>query len=104
MPRPPPRPLDRIGKTEASASRLAFPTPRRMREWTAIRRGLFLRTACKDGEARTECRTSSLAPPTPTPTLPHKGGGLESDSLPPCGGGLGWGVLLAKQAGRRSSV
>jgi hypothetical protein len=36
----------------------------------------------------------------PTPTLPHKGRGgknarnpLASGSLPPCRGGLGWGVV-----------
>jgi hypothetical protein len=33
---------------------------------------------------------SFLPCPTPHPTLPHKGGGLSSGSLPPCGGGLGW--------------
>ena len=28
---------------------------------------------------------------TPTLTLPHQGGGDFRSSLPPCGGGLGWG-------------
>src|SRR4051794_35312460 len=28
----------------------------------------------------------------PHPTLPRKGGGNDKFSLPPCGGGLGWGV------------
>ena len=38
----------------------------------------------------------------PTPTLPHKGGGglagCVSNSLPPCGGGSGWGVIAVCSA------
>src|SRR5579875_1710993 len=33
-----------------------------------------------------------LTHPPPTPALPHKGGGSSFLSLPPCGGGLGWGA------------
>src|SRR4051794_3637529 len=38
----------------------------------------------------------------PTPTLPHKGGGSEKRALPPCGGGLGWGVASGERC--RSTV
>jgi hypothetical protein len=49
----------------------------------AIFAGLSTRT----GPSRTP-----LADRPPTPALPHKGGGSVSVPLPPCGGGLGWGV------------
>ena len=48
-----------------------------------------------------------LAPPDPSPYLPHKGGGDQNSPLPPCGGGPGWGVVTAQtwprsESGRRA--
>ena len=38
-----------------------------------------------------------LESPPPTPALPHKGGGSSIRPLPPCGGGLGWGVRMGEE-------
>ena len=43
------------------------------------------------GVGQGDSKGLGLATLPPTPTLPRKGGGLNSGPLPPCGGGLGWG-------------
>ncbi len=45
----------------------------------------------------------------PLPTLPHQGGGvsigeIRSSPLPPCGGGLGWGVGRFSNSPKQSSI